>query len=232
MKKDITLLDLLSVQEKEELIGNSVIKRYSAGDALFERGETANSFYVVVKGQVKLIRIMPSGDEKVFKVFLPKGVIAEMAMFMPVQQYPMTGIAEVDSELVEIKKDSLLALIKKSPELSIKIMTFMSQRIGVLMNTIDTLTQVSADQRLVMYLAQLYLNQQPEQVSVCLPFSKKVLANQICVKPETLSRMLKRLKTKELLVEKGRYWHIPDVNALCDSVELLPDIFAGKQKVA
>jgi hypothetical protein len=30
----------------------------------------------------------------------------------------------------------------------------MSQKIGFLMNSIDTLTQVNADQRLVMYLAQ------------------------------------------------------------------------------
>ena len=88
----------------------------------------------------------------------------------------------------------------------------MSQKIGFLMNSIDTLTQVNADQRLVMYLAQWYLHQQPEQLSVSLPFSKKVLANQICVKPETLSRMLKRLKNSNLIIEKGRCWELLDIS--------------------
>lgn len=238
MKQETTLLDLLSQEEKSCLLAQSSSSQYQRGKVLFERGQSAHSFYVVNKGQVKLIRVTPSGDEKVFKVFLPQGVIAEMAMFMPAQQYPMTAIVEVDSELIEIKKEFLFFFIKQSPELAIKIMAFMSQRISFLMNTIDTLTQVNADQRLVMYLAQLYIKQQPiqqpeqqpEQVSICLPFNKKTLANQICVKPETLSRMLKKLKSKALIIEKGAYWKIPNVNLLCQCVALLPDIFLAQTK--
>lgn len=232
MNKEHNLLNLLSAEKRKDLIESSEVTYHPAGTAIFERGKHADRFYVVKKGQIKLIRITPAGDEKVFKVFMPKGVIAEMAIFMPIQQYPMTAIAEVDSELIEVKKESFLNFIKLSPDLAIKIMSFMSHRISFLVNTIDTLTQVNAEQRLVMYLAQLYLQQQPEKLSVCLPFSKKVLANQICVKPETLSRMLRRLKNNNLIIEKGRCWEIPDVNLLCHSVGLLPDIFLGKHKIA
>lgn len=225
MKKTKNLLSLLSPTEKEELFAGAKIKKYSCGDLLFTKGDKANKLYVVNKGQVKLVRITPSGEEKVFKVFLPHGVIAEMAMFMSEQVYPMTAIVEVDCELLEIEKTGLFSLISKSPELAINIMSFMTQRISFLMNTIDTLTQVNAEQRFVMFLSQLYVNQQPENSAVRLPFSKKVIAQQICVKPETLSRILKKLKDKDLLIERGPFLQLPDIDKLCQAVDLYPDIF-------
>lgn len=225
MKKEQNLLNLLSFDEKEVLFANAKSKTYTSGHLLFAKGDKVNKFYVVNKGQIKLVRVMPSGEEKVFKVFLPQGVIAEMAIFMKEQVYPMTAVVEVDCTLLEIEKSALFALIAKSPKLAISIMSFMSQRINVLMNTIDTLTQVNADQRFVMFLSQLYAKQQLENFSVRLPFSKKVIAQQICVKPETLSRILKKLKDKNLLIEKGPFLQIPDIDKLCHAVDLVPNIF-------
>jgi len=232
MLSDTNLLNVMSEQERQELLTRSKTRKFEAGQTLFNQGDTADKFYLVKKGQVKLIRIMPSGDEKVFKVFTHNGVIAEMAMFMPTQEYPMTGIVEVSCELVVIEKDLLLSIIHRSSNLAINIMSFMSQRIGSLMNTIDTLTQVSADQRLVMYFAQLYIKQKPGDSVIELPFAKKVVANQICVKPETLSRIFKKLKDKNLMQEKGKHILLPNIEKLCQTVDLVPDIFVGKQQVA
>ncbi len=103
VNKEKSLLDLLSDEERKAVIEQSKVTRHKTGEMLFERGKYADRFYVVKKGQVKLIRITPAGDEKTFKVFMPRGVIAKMAMFMPVQQYPMTAIVEVDSELIEVR---------------------------------------------------------------------------------------------------------------------------------
>ena len=155
-----------------------------------------------------------------------------MAMFMPEQSYPMTAIVEVDSEVIQIRKADLLEQINYSPALAINIMTFMSERIAKLMNNIDTLTQINAEQRLIMFLAQLTLHKSGDGISIQLPFSKKILANQICVKPETLSRLLKKLKDNQLLIEKGNRFNFPDIDKLCSSTDLMPDIFSTKYGIA
>lgn len=66
-------------------------------------------------------------------------------------------------------------------------MKFMRQRIANLMDAIDTLTRVYADQRLVMFFAQQYVRQSPEKPLTTLPYAKKVLASQLSIKQETLS---------------------------------------------
>ena len=126
------------------------------------------------KGQVKLIRLTAEGEEKVFKNFMPKGVIAEMAMFMPNHEYPMICVTEVDSILLSISKDALLAVVENSPVLSMKVMGFMAQRINQLMDNIDLLTQTDAQQRLVMRFAHLYTQQKTTKPAIILPVSKKM----------------------------------------------------------
>ena len=232
MLNETNLLNIMSEQEKRELLSRSKTRRFMTGQILFNQGDVADKFYLVKRGQVKLIRVMPSGDEKTFKVFTANGMIAEMAMFMPSQEYPMTAIVEVNCELVVIEKSSLLEIIEKSSALAMNIMSFMGQRIASLINTINTLTQVSADQRLVMYFAQLYVRQKPGYSGIELPFAKKVVANQICVQPETLSRIFKKLKDKNLMQERGKHIVLPNIEKLCQSVDLVPDIFGVKQQMA
>lgn len=227
MQKEPCLLDLMSLQQRQALLAKASSAEYASGQVLFKKGDFADRFFLVNKGQIKLIRITPSGDEKIFKVFLPTGLIAEMAMFMPHKSYPMTAIAEVKSQVSIINKHDLLGLIESSPKLAVRIMAFMSQRISTLMNTIDTLTQVNAEQRLVMFLAQIYKKQRSGNLSIQMPYSKKVLAHQICAKPETLSRILKKFKQQQLLQERGSRLYLLDIPKLCRSVDLLPDIFTS-----
>jgi CRP/FNR family transcriptional regulator len=52
-----------------------------------------------------------------------------------------------------------------------------------------------------------------------------VLATQLCITPETLSRLFSKLKLNGLIKESGSYIIIPDFNFLCREVDLDPRIF-------
>ncbi len=41
------------------------------GEPLFHQGETADAFYFVIAGTVKIYRLTPNGQEKVFEVIGP-----------------------------------------------------------------------------------------------------------------------------------------------------------------
>lgn len=229
MNKEFTLFDLMTSEQKSVIYNKARLKNLTAGETLFNRGDFAEHFYLVNKGQIKILRLMSTGDEKVFKVFTHGGTIAEVAMFVPSQQYPMTAIAEIDTQVSVFHKKHLFELIETSPQLALAIMRFMSQRIASLMDTIDTLTQVNADQRLVMFFAQQYAKQSSEKPSITLPYAKKVLAGQLSIKPETLSRILKKFKQNELIIEQGSQVSFPDINKLCEFVQVTPDLFKTKK---
>lgn len=105
----------------------------------------------------------------------------------------------------------------------------MSNRIHHLMDTVNILTQVNANQRLVMRLAEIYRLQLKQEGKVFLPVTKKLLATQLGMTPETLSRAIKKLKGDGFIVESGNQITLIDIPALCDFVGLTPDIFATNQ---
>ncbi len=219
------LLQLLNKEQKALLDRQSHQLTLSAGDCLFEKGDCANNIYLVNKGKVTLYRLMPNGEEKVFKVFLSCGLIAEMAIFMNPRVYPMSAHIDQHTSLTCYSYESLNCLFKSDGDLAMKVIGFMSNRVGQLMNSLDMLTQVNANQRLVMYFAEIYRKQKQHGNRFVLPNTKKVLATQLGITPETLSRLLYKLKFSGLITESGACITVPDFNCLCREVDLVPSIF-------
>lgn len=221
-----SIISLLDEQQSKRLFETRKKIKYSSGAQLFNQGDSADSMYLVNKGKVSIYRLMPNGDEKLFKVLLAGELIAEMAIFMQPRTYPMSARIEQDSELSAFCYQSILNIVSSSPEVSVKVMAFMSNRVCQLMNTMNILTQVNANQRLVMKLADIYRSQNIKQGRVSLLVTKKLLATQLGMTPETLSRAIKKLKADGHIVESGNHITLVDIPSLCKSVDLTPEMFS------
>ncbi len=220
-----SIISLLNAEQKEKLFESKTPIKFVAGEQLFNKGETATTMYLVEKGKVTLYQLMPNGDEKLFKVFLAGELIAEMAMFMEPRKYPMSARVEQETDLLAFNYEDVLNVFSGSPEVSLKVMNYMSNKICNLMSTLNILTQVNANQRLVMKLAELYRAQVATKGKVSLPVTKKLLATQLGMTPETLSRAIKKLKTDGYIIEVGNQITLPDIPSLCRSVDLTSEIF-------
>ncbi len=219
------LLQLLNCEQRFYIEQHSKQLTLAAGECLFQRGEVADNIFLVNKGKVTLYRLMPNGEEKVFKVFMAGGVIAEMAVFMQPRSYPMSAHADQATSLTCYSYHSFKSLFTSNPKLSLDVISFVSNRVGELMNSLDMLTQVNANQRLVMHFAEIYQKQNRQDNRFTLPNTKKVLASQLGITPETLSRLFKKLKFSGLIKESGACITVPDFNGLCREVDLVPSIF-------
>lgn len=219
------LLQLLNPKQKSILEAESYQLTLVAGQCLFEKGDRADNIYFVNKGKVTLYRLMPNGEEKVFKVFLSSGLIAEMAIFMTPRCYPMSAHVDQKTVLTCYSHDCINQILKSDSDLAMKVIGFMSDKVRQLMDSLDMLTQVNASQRLVMYFAEVYRKQKQLGNRFVLPNTKRVLATQLGITPETLSRLLNKLKYSGLINESGSSITIPSFSLLCHEVDLVPSIF-------
>ncbi|OIQ46727.1 MAG: hypothetical protein BM565_10195 [Gammaproteobacteria bacterium MedPE] len=219
------VLSLLSPQQQQQLLESGKTIKLVAHQTLFSKGEPATHFYLVKKGQLKIFRITPAGDEKVFNLFTPDSWIAEMAMFMPNPSYPMNAQSEVASEVLAVKRETLLGIIDNCPTLARALLGLMSTKIFSLVNNVDKLTFINASQRFVLHLGHLYQMQTGDEGKIKLQQPKHVLASQLNITPETFSRILRKLKSQQLIEEKGDTILLLDIEKLCAEVELTSDIF-------
>ncbi|WP_073101665.1 Crp/Fnr family transcriptional regulator [Pollutimonas bauzanensis] len=207
----------------EVLIADATLLRLSPKQHLFHMGEEAAYFFWVKSGSITLYRPSYSGDEKIFRIVGDGDLLAETAMFASPCHYPLSAHANTESLVYRLARERLLFLAKHSNEFSFALLESMATRISQAINRIDLLTISNSAQRLVAYLMDVYLQQ--GSAWLVLPASQNVLARQLNIAPETLSRQLGGFKRTGLIGGRNRELVLLDINGLCQAVDLpAPDM--------
>lgn len=210
--KDLQTDDLAS------LVEGSTLRTYSADHILFREGEVAKYFYLIDSGEIKLFRWAPDGEEKTYQLLGSGQLLAEVAMFAEPASYPMNALVTKKAKVYCLERSKLIDLCLASPEFSLRLMSSMAKKLAQSMNRIDQLTMNNAGQRLVSYLLDLHVLQQGQWLE--LPVSYSILAKQLAITSETLSRLLQKFRQQGLISGKRRTLVMLDIDKLCDLVGL------------
>jgi CRP-like cAMP-binding protein len=200
----------------QSLIGNQPVTVHKKGETLFQQGEPANSFFVVLGGWVKLYRMTPDGNEAVVGVFRRGETFAEAAMFLG-GRYPVSAEVVTDTRLIRVDGQLLRRRIGEQPELALSMLASASYHLKSLVEQIEHIKLLSAPQRLADFLVRL----SPVREGGCtieLPYEKALIANRLGMKPESLSRALAKLRPLGVSVDR-EYVSIVDVSLLSRFVE-------------
>lgn len=200
------------------LAGRARAKTVRAGQCVFAEGDPARAFFAVDDGELHLFRVSPIGGEKVFQILGADDLLAEAAMFLDPPVYPMTARAIRDSHLYVLPREALHALCDASPSFMRSLLGALSKRLHHAMDRIDHLTLNNAGQRLVVYLLDLRGRHKGNWIDI--PVSFVMLAGQLGMTPETLSRLLQKFRQGGMISGNGRTLVLLDAEALCDSVDL------------
>lgn len=198
--------------------------RLSAGDGLFSHGQPAERFFFVREGLIKLFRLAPDGGEKIIEIIKPGETFAEAVMFMGLKgRYPVSAEAVSDARLFAFSQRHFLGLLKEAPDLCFGLLASMSRRLHMLVNQIESLTLQNATYRLVAYLLEQIPPGVKTSPEIQLTTPKGAIASRLAIQPETLSRILGRLRQGGLIDVQGSLITIRDVAALRRLVEMPPD---------
>jgi len=222
-------VDLAENQFSKVLDGMAVIE-LEPGQHLFEQGMPAKAFFQLLEGSVKLTRLSPDGNEKVIDLIHPGQTFAEAVIFNGAPGYPVNAVSLSASHIVSIEAASYLDVLHKSPKACMDIMARISQRLHWLVNEVDRLTLHNATYRLVAYLLDQTPGASDETCDVCLSAPKHVIASRLSIKPETLSRTLKRLADAGLLEIQKDHVVLKEIGALKKLIQLESDAFPCTDK--
>lgn len=197
--------------------------RLEPGETLFRHGQPATHFYFLRAGLVKLFRLSPEGDEKIIEILRPGETFAEAVMFMGNKgRYPVNSEAVSEARLLAFSQNRFLALLRDSPEASFTLLASMSRRLHMLVNQIESLTLQNATYRLVAYLLEQLPGGSATEPEIQLSVPKSVIAARLAIQPETLSRILARLRQGGLVEVHGAHIAVRDVQALRKLVHMPP----------
>lgn len=200
----------------QSLIGQQPVRSYEKGTVLFQQGEPAGSFYVVLDGWVKLFRITPDGSEAVVGVFRRGESFAEAAIFLG-GRYPVTAEVVTESRLLRVDGELMRRRIREQPDLALSMLASASYHLKALVEQIEQIKLLSAPQRIADFLVRLCPVREGS-CSIELPYEKALIANRLGMKPESLSRALAKLRPLGVSVDREQV-AIVDVDLLVRFVD-------------
>lgn len=215
------ILSRLPEAARQPLLENASLVQLEAREHLFHMGDEAQYFFLINSGTLDLYRPSYSGDHKLFRTLSSGDLLVETVMFLKSPEYPLSARATTKASCYRLSRDSLLQVCQAVPVFSLELMSSMALSISQSLNRIDLLTTGNAAQRLVLYLMDLYMQQR--RAWLTLPGSKHVVARQLNITPETLSRQLAGFKRAGLIGTQGsKQLVILDADSLCATVDLPP----------
>jgi len=138
-KQVLARLDLfagLGDRELAEIAQITRRHRLQTGEALFHKGDAGGDMYVIVSGRLKAFSTGPDGDDVVFRYMGPGEMTGDLGAFAEGKR-TASNIALEDCELLMIQRRELLPVLRRCPEIAIRLITALAARMIKLSESLE-----------------------------------------------------------------------------------------------
>ena len=193
------LLGPLSEKSKKLIAELAAPKELKKNQTLFVEGEQGFALYLLASGNIQLSKSSMAGDKNVIiKSVKPGEIFAEVILFEQ-DRFPVTATAVKDSLVFSFSKRQFLSLLE-NPDFRNEFIMMLLRKQRYLTERMRELVTMDVADKLFHYLRQHY----GARERIVPGVSKKALAAAIDVTPETLSRLLLKLKQEGVLRWEGK----------------------------
>lgn len=124
----LPVFNAMSEGELDDVIAHAKSQRVSKGVAVFREGEIAKSFFVLLHGRLKVVKVTPLGQQMIVR-FVNPGDIYGIAKALRREDYPASAIAVVDSVTLIWPNEIWDRLVVTHPTFAANVMGTMGQRL-------------------------------------------------------------------------------------------------------
>ena len=182
--RDIPLFSNLNENDLTELKKITSIMKVNKNDTIFYEGDKSNYLYLLEKGKAKIYKTDAKGNEIILHKFNSKTLLAERANLANIP-YPASCAMESDGIVLKIDFEKFKEMMKKA-DICFKIMQSLLKKMTSLEDTINNNMILDIPTRIAKFIYET-----PDKFE---NLKQHEIAKTLNIKPETLSRKLKKFK--------------------------------------
>ncbi|NPA11996.1 MAG: Crp/Fnr family transcriptional regulator [Epsilonproteobacteria bacterium] len=190
---DIFLFKGLEPEDLEEIKKFTIVKRLKKDEIVFYEKENPAYLHLLLEGSARVYKVDNKGNEIVIHKFFPVSLIAELANLENIP-YPASCAMESDGVVLKIEFEKFRKFMKKG-DVCYNIMSSLLKKMKFLDSIIQDNLILDTETKVAKFI---YEN--PEVFEELKQHSVATLLN---IKPETLSRKLKKFKELGIIENIG-----------------------------
>ena len=192
MLDQVPLFDGLTAEELSTIAQHAVKKPYRKNTVIIERGDEANTLYVLLEGRVKTYIADENGKEIVLNELGPGTQLGELALLGDIPRTASVQTVE-DSAFLVLTKRSFLQCLADHPTIALNLIRLLVQRTQALTESVGDLALRDVYGRIAKVLNDSAAEEDGQLITP--PFTHQQIADRVGSSREMVSKILKDLKT-------------------------------------
>lgn len=167
-------------------------RRIAAGEAVFQQGETAHSFFLLLSGRLKVTQVTEDGQQLVVRVVYP-GDLFGFARALARPDYPGTSRAAVDSGVIGWPMAEWDVVVETSPRLAMNALQTIGQRLDEAHTRLREMSTQDVERRVAHAVLRLIVKAGRHEdggIRIDFPISRQDIAEMTGTTLHTVSRIL------------------------------------------
>jgi CRP/FNR family transcriptional regulator, dissimilatory nitrate respiration regulator len=189
------------------------VRQFKPGDMILREQEKKRGLFVILKGRIKVFRVLGNGREQTIYVFESGEPFCLCAMFAG-QHQPASASALEQCEILEISEQDFQRIARDEPSLLLAMLSTLSRRLKEAMDIIESLSSREIPPRVATYLLKTSSTAHDGAQVVNLSMTHRELAKVVGATPEALSRAFRKMSANSLVRLSGREVFILDSSGL------------------
>lgn len=190
----VPIFSHLEMDELEEVFQRINHQSMKKGEYLFMEGDRSSSLFVIHKGKVRIYRLNDNGEEQLIRVLTHSDFTGELSLFSIDEKSKSYAEVLEDAEVCRINREDVYSLMKKYPDISIKIIESFAKRLNDSQSLTANISLLNSRERLIEYIRT-----HTKDDKLILNMTKKNLASYLSMQPETLTRTFKKLENEGVI---------------------------------
>jgi CRP-like cAMP-binding protein len=190
--RTLSLFDKMDDAALDDVLAGAAGRRYALGDLVFEQGEPAANFYVLLHGRLRVTQVTPQGQQIVVRMVNP-GDLFGIARALQRPDYPGTATAVAESVALSWPMSAWGTMIDRHPQFAVGAMNTIGTRLQEAHTRIREMSTEAVERRVghaVLRLTRQAGKQETEGIRIDFPVSKQDLAEMTGTTLYTVSRIL------------------------------------------
>lgn len=202
----VPIFSSLDKEDLKHVVSMIVQRKYPMNTLITKVGTIHQSLIIVSKGKIKVSGYSPEGKEQIMYL-LAEGDFFGARNLLHDKESEFNIQAIEDTVVCAIEKNNFQKLLREFPEISLKIMQVLCDRLDKMESMFRKISPKDVDSRINMLLLEFsnkYGRRQENGILIELPMTKLDMASYIGVARETLSRKLTSLKEEGIIEIVGK----------------------------
>ncbi len=209
------IFNSLLSEQKDKILCIMNMNKYRKKQIIFLEGNSCHYIFAIKSGVVKIFKTAEDGKDHILRILNDGDLLAFDAISG--NEYHYSAEAIENSEICMMKKDDLIALLRKDADLAIEIIKILTRELEETRCSIRDLATMTASQKIACFLLSpphRFSSTKAIKKTITLPLSRKEISEMLGLTQETVSRTLSQFERDQIVKVNGKKILLLDLRKL------------------